>query len=456
MTVEKNEKYIILAVALGIILNPLNTTMITVALPAIQKDFQLSSTNVSWLIASYFIISAIFTPLIGKLSDIYGRKLIFLIGLVLVVVSSILAPLSPNITVLLLMRGIQAIGTSALFPAGVGIIRHTVHRNQNRVIGTLAVFATTSAAFGPTIGGMLIQFGGWPVIFYVNLPILAIGIVLTIIFIPKDQKNTAAFYKLDVLGIILFSSFITCWMVFLLGLEQDIQIGTLILAFVLTVIFYRYEKKRDEPFIDVNFFRKNLNIAFIFGQYILSTIIFFAVLLSFPTFMQTSLGASSQMAGIVMLSLSIFAMIMTPIATRWIERKGFRIPLFASVLLGLVGVTLLFTVKDNSTLIWIGIVLAITGISNGIQNIGLQNLLYSHVSVSESGIASGLLMTSRFIGNILASSIYGVAFATGMNEGNMSAMAIVLVVVAIVLVPGMLFITVNEKKRKENADKNPG
>jgi len=89
------------------------------------------------------------------------------------------------------MRGIQAIGTSALFPAGVGIIRNTVHRNQNRVIGTLAVFATTSAAFGPTIGGMLIQFGGWPVIFYVNLPILAIGIVLTIIFIPKDQKNTS-------------------------------------------------------------------------------------------------------------------------------------------------------------------------------------------------------------------------------------------------------------------------
>ena len=229
-------------------------------------------------------------------------------------------------------------------------------------------------------------------------------------------------------------------MVFLLGLEQGVQIGTLILAFILTVIFYIYEKRRDEPFINVNFFRKNLNVAFIFGQYILSTVIFFAVLLSFPTFMQSALGASSQMAGIVMLSLSIFAMIMTPIATRWIERKGFRIPLLTSVLLGLVGVILLFTVKDNSALVWIGIVLAVTGISNGIQNIGLQNLLYTFVSVSESGIASGLLMTSRFIGNILASSIYGVAFATGMNVGNMSTMAIVLVVVAVVLVPGMLLL----------------
>ncbi|WP_409272819.1 MFS transporter [Neobacillus sp. SCS-31] len=449
MTVGKNEKFIILAVALGIILNPLNTTMITVALPAIQNDFQLSSTNISWLIASYFIISAIFTPLIGKLSDIYGRKLIFLSGLVVVVVSSILAPLSPNMPVLLAMRGIQAIGTSALFPAGVGIIRNTIQHNQNRVIGTLAVFATTSAAFGPTIGGMLNQFGGWPVIFYVNLPILAIGIGLTLMFVPKDKKNTAISYKLDGIGIILFSLFITSWMVFLLGLEQVVQIKTLILAFILTVIFYLYEKRRDEPFINVNFFQKNSNVALIFGQYILSTVIFFAVLLSFPTFIQSALGASSQTAGIVMLSLSIFAMIMTPIATRWIERKGFRIPLMASVLLGLVGVIMLFTVKDHSPLVWIGIVLAVTGISNGIQNIGLQNLLYSFIRVSESGIASGLLMTSRFIGNILASSIYGVAFATGVNEGNMNTMAIVLVVVAVVLVPGMLYVTVFEKKNSK-------
>src|SRR5690625_5774 len=441
----KHEKWIILAVSIGGILNPLNTTMITVALPAIQADFDLTSTDISWLIASYFIISAIFTPLIGKVSDVYGRKRIFLIVLSLVVVSSILAPLSPNMPILLTMRGIQAIGTSALFPAGVGIIRSVIQHNQNRVIGTLAVFATTSAAFGPTIGGLLIQFGGWPVIFYVNLPILALGILLTIIFIPKDAKITEVSYKLDGIGILLFSSFITFWMVFLLGLEQGVQFGTLLLAIVFSVAFYQYENRKEEPFINVNFFRKYLNVALIFVQYILSTVIFFAVLLTFPTFIQNVLGASSQMAGIVMLSLSIFAMIMTPISTRWMERAGFRFPLLVSAFLGAIGVILLFTVKNDSALFWIGIVLAVTGISNGIQNIGLQNLLYSFISVSESGIASGLLMTSRFIGNILASSIYGVAFATGMTVSNMGTMAWVLVAVAIVLIPGMLYVTKGEK-----------
>lgn len=139
-----------------------------------------------------------------------------------------------------------------------------------------------------------------------------------------------------------------------------------------------------------------------------------------------------------MLSLSVFAMIFTPIATRWMERTGFRMPLFISAIIGLAGILLLFTVEEHSLLLWVGIVLAVTGISNGIQNIGLQNLLYSFISVSESGINSGLLMTSRFIGNILASSIYGVVFASGMNSANLDKMSVVLLAVAIVLIPGMV------------------
>src|SRR5690606_2534898 len=431
---------IIIAVALGVILNPLNTTMITVALPAIQEDFHLNSTEISWLIASYFIISAIFTPLIGKLSDTYGRKNIFIAGLGLVIVSSILAPLSPNMPLLLITRGIQAIGTSALYPAGIGIIRNNIHHNQNRVIGTLSVFATTSAAFGPTISGLLIQFGGWPIIFYVNLPVILISAIFTMFFIPKDKKTAATTYKWDGVGILLFSLTITIWMVFLLSLEAGFQIGTLFVAAVITILFYVYEKRREEPFINVNFFKKNMNITLIYGQYILSTVIFFAILLSLPTYLQGVLETISRVTGMTRLSLSIFVMVTTPIATRWMERAGFRITL-------LIGVILLATINHTSPLYWVAIVLAVSGIANGVQNIGLQNLLYSFIDKSESGIASGLLMTSRFLGNILASSIYGVAFATGMNDGNMKNMACVLIFVAIILFPVMLYVTRHERKK---------
>ncbi|MEH7247239.1 MFS transporter [Neobacillus niacini] len=437
----KNQNFLIVAIALGVILNPLNTTMITVALPEIKNEFLLSSKDIAWLIASYFIVSAIFLPLIGKFSDYYGRKKIFLFGLLLVGISSFTAPLSPNMPFLLGMRTIQAIGTSALYPAGIGIVRSCIKKNQNRVIGTLSVFATTSAAFGPTISGLLIQQGGWHVIFYVNFPIIIISAILAALSIPKDEKITNKIFKWDGIGIILFGLLISFWMYFFQTLESGINLWALIGSFALTFLFYFFEKKKEEPFINVIFLKKNPNISSVYIQYIFSTVIFFSLLLSMPIYLQSVLMLSSKQTGIIMLSISVFAIIITPLATRWIEKSGYRIPLLTGVLIGIAGVVLLLTVNHNSPLYWIFIVLSVIGLSNGFLNIGLQTLLYSFVSVSESGTASGLFMTSRFIGNILASSIFGVMFATGVNDTNQNWITIILIVVSVILLPGILFIT---------------
>jgi MFS family permease len=437
----KNTKLLITAIALGVILNPLNTTMITVALPDIKNEFQLTSKEISWLIASYFMVSAIFLPLIGKLSDYYGRKKIFITGLLLVAISSYTAPLSPNMEFLLGMRTIQAIGTSALYPAGIGIVRSYIETNQNRVIGSLSIFATTSAAFGPTISGLLIQQGGWPVIFYVNFPIILISVILAILFIPKDINDSQKNFKWDGKGIILFGLLIFFWMFFLQALENGVSYWSLAVAILVSYLFYKFENKKSEPFINVNFFKKNINITLIYSLYSLTTIIFFSMLLSMPLYLQLVLNLTSKLTGIIMLSISIFAMMITPIAVRWMEKSGYSFPLLSGGIAGLIGVVLFLTINHNSSLLWIFSVLSLLGLSNGILNIGLQNLLYSFVSKSESGIASGLFMTSRFIGNILASSIFGVMFATGITDRNQNSMSIILLAVSLALVPGILYIT---------------
>ena len=444
VSLVKNQKFLILAIGLGVILNPLNTTMITVALPEIKSEFLLSSRDITWLIASYFIVSAIFLPLIGKFSDYYGRKKIYLFGLLLVAISSFTAPLSPNMPFLLGMRTLQAIGTSALYPAGMGIVRSYIEKNQNRVIGTLAVFATTSAAFGPTISGLLIELGGWHVIFYVNFPIIIISAVLSVLFIPNDEKIAYKTFKWDGIGIILFSFFIFLWMYFFQTLENRINLWALIGALTVTFLFYFFEKKKAEPFIDVVFLRENSKIALVYLQYIFATVIFFVLLLSMPIYLQSVLNLSSKLTGITMLSISIFSIIITPLATRWMERSGYRVPLLAGVMIGLVGAGLLMTIDQSSPLYWIFTVLSIIGLSNGILNIGLQMLLFSFVSVSESGTASGLFLTSRFIGNILASSLFGVLFAAGVNGSSQNGMAIILIAVSVILFPGVLFITKEE------------
>ncbi|RFB17979.1 MFS transporter [Bacillus sp. HNG] len=446
-TIKKPTLFII-AIALGAILNPLNTTMITVALPSIQQDFELSSTDTSWLIASYFIVSAIFLPIIGRLSDYYGRKRIFLIGLLLVLISSVLAPMSKSMMMLLSMRLIQALGTSALYPAGIGMVRLYIKQNQNRVIGTLAVFATTSAAFGPTISGLLIQYGGWSVIFYVNFPVIFLSALLTWLYIPKDEPIKGNAFKWDIVGMILFSALITSCMVFLLSLEGGFNGWSLIVSIGLSILFYTYEKKKADPLINVVFLQRNPTISIIYAQYILATLIFFSILLFAPIYLQEVIELGSEYTGLMMLALSVFAMITTPIATRWAERVGYRVPLLVGAGIGIVGVAFLYMTTNNSSLTWIVLVLAVFGISNGLMNISLQNLLYTFIGVAQTGIASGLLMTSRFIGNILASSIYGVVFAIGLNDMSKNSMAIVLLAVSLVIIPGMFYVT-NQKMKTE-------
>ncbi|MFP5109513.1 MFS transporter [Neobacillus sp. C211] len=440
----KNQNLLIAAIAFGIILNPLNTSMITVALPEIKNEFLLTSKDITWLIASYFIVCAIFLPLIGKMSDLYGRKKIFLSGLLLVSISSFAAPLSQNMPFLLGMRAIQAIGTSALYPAGMGIVRSYIEKNQNRVIGSLTVCATTSAAFGPTISGLLIQQGGWHVIFYVNFPIIIISAVLGLFFIPQDEKGPAKTFKWDGIGIIVFSCMISLWIYFLQTLKSGLSVWALIGSIALTFLFYYFEKRKVEPFIDVLFLKKNLNISLLYIQYIFATLIFFAMLLSIPMYLQSVFLLSYKLTGIIMLSLSIFSIISTPLATRWIEKSGYKIPLLTGVIIGVVGIVLLMTIDHSSPLYWIFIVLSIIGFSNGMLNIGLQTLLYSFVSKSETGTASGLFLMSRFIGNILASSVFGVMFATGVTDTNLNWMTVILIVVSVILLSGILFTTKNK------------
>src|SRR5690606_3476000 len=225
-----------------------------------------------------------------------------------------------------------------LYPAGIGMVRLYIRENQNRVIGTLAVFATTSAAFGPTISGLFIRYGGWPVIFYVNLPVIFLSALLTWFYIPKDEPMKGTAFKWDIGGMVLFSAFITSWMVFLLSLEGGFNVYSFILSIILTILFYTYEKKMAEPLINVVFLRKNPNISVVYTQYILSTLIFFSILLFAPTYLQEVMELESEYTGLMMLALSVSAMLTTPLATRWAERVGYRIPLLVGAVIGVGGV----------------------------------------------------------------------------------------------------------------------
>jgi MFS family permease len=417
---------LLLAVALGILLNPLNSSMISVALARMQDDFQLSFADTTWLISTYYLASAIGQPVMGKFSDTLGRKRLFIIGLILVAVASALAPFAPNFGSLICFRIIQAIGSSTLYPAGMGAIRKHITTKQAQSLGILNVFASTSAAFGPSIGGFLIHYGDWPAIFLVNFPFIVTSLILTIKVFPRDEKSLAKAAFPDVGGILLFSGAIVSLLIFFLSVQKNINWFYLAASVLAIVLFCLYENRRKEPFIDLRSLRRNVNVSLVYIQFILVNVLFYSLFFGVPAYLQKELKYGADLTGIMMLSVAGFGVVVSPLAGRWIDRTGSsRSILLAGSLTALAGTILLLSVNSGSPPLYIFAVLSVLGCSNGFNNLGLQTTLFSFVKSEETGAASGLFMTSRYLGTILSSSLLGIVFGQHATTKQFHIVALV-------------------------------
>ncbi|WP_223869507.1 MFS transporter [Paenibacillus sabuli] len=420
---KRKDLLLITAVALGILLNPLNTTMISVALARLQEDFQLTFGEVSWLISTYYLASAIGQPLMGKWSDLYGRKRIFMFGLLLVTAASCLAPLSPSFGWLIGFRIIQAFGSSALFPAGMGIIRGQITSGQAQALGIVSIFSSTSAAFGPSIGGFLLHYGDWPLIFLCNFPFIIGSFLLAWKLFPRDPKPEGGAMAMDWTGVALFSATIFMWLLFFLSLASGFSLWQFAVGAALTYGLYRYELRRKQPFINVAFLRDNRNVTLIYVQFILTNIAFYSIMFGIPSYLQQVQGMDPQQTGLVMLSIAGFSVVVTPLVGRWIERSGSKRPLLVGTAAVVAGSLLMLLIGDRASALTIFLVLSVLGIANGFNNLGMQTSLYAFVAKEETGIASGLFMTSRFIGTILSSSLLAALFGDTITSGHLHSMA---------------------------------
>ncbi|MBO9609568.1 MAG: MFS transporter [Paenibacillaceae bacterium] len=443
-TIKRKELLLITAVALGTLLNPLNTTMISVALSRLQEDYRLSFADVSWLISTYYLASAIGQPLMGKWSDLFGRKKVFLTGLLLVTLASCLAPLSPTFGWLIGFRIIQALGSSALFPSGMGMIRSQISANQAKALGIISIFSSTSAAFGPSLGGLLLHYGDWPLIFLCNFPFIIGSFVLAWKLFPKDAKAAGSAADMDWPGVALFSAAIFMWLLFFLSLADGFGWWQLAAAAGLSYGLYRFELGRSKPFINVAFLRGNKNVTFIYVQFVLTNIAFYSVMFGIPSYLQRVQNMDAQKTGLVMLSIAGFSVLVTPLVGRWIDRSGSKPSLLAGTVSVVAGSLLLLLIRDQASAATIFLVLCVLGIANGFNNLGMQTALYDFVAKEETGIASGLFMTSRFLGTILSSSLLAALFGKTITTPHLHSMAWICAVLGLL----MLALTVRMPGRR--------
>ncbi len=439
---------LVIAVGLGILLNPLNSSMVAVALPRLQEDFRLDYTAVSWIIFSFYIASAIAQPVMGKASDLFGRRRIFIAGLIVSFVASLLAPLSLNFGWLIVFRIIQAIGTSMMVAVGMALVRiHITHR-QASALSVISVFLSGAAAIGPFVGGALIQGWDWHAIFIVNIPFAAASLVLAWRTIPKDSFPSSDgdrlsmrewLAKIDAAGIVLFATGLIFLLISLLnsGSSGSNLIRNVVFALIgilLLVVFVRQELRSTSPFLPLRAFAKYPAMTRVNAEYMLINLLFYSILFGFPSYLQSVRQVSEYDTGLLMLSLGLCSLVASPIAGRWIDKSGTRPALLLSALLMTLGSAWIVTLNESSPIIGVCIALAAFGISNGLVNVGMQAALFRSSPKEMIGVASGLFSTSRYLGTILSSLLISNVMGGTFSFEGFRALGIILAVIALSLV----------------------
>lgn len=443
-----HSRWLMIAVGLGILLNPLNSSMISVAIARLQHVYSLDFTVVSWVIFSFYIASAIAQPVMGKVSDIFGRRKIFLAGLVVSFVSSLLAPLSPNFGWLIVSRIVQSVGTSMMVAVGMAIVRIHITEKQATALSGLSIFLSGAAAIGPFAGGVLLEWWDWPAIFVVNIPFVAVSFFLSWRILPKDEQAAPASQNMsfsnwlrliDVAGILLFTVGLVALLVVLLSTKLpgavslwNIVVGAI--GIVALVGFVWHELRTAYPFIPLRTFAKYPSMIWINVQFMLVNLLFYALFFGIPSYLQMVRHVSEFQTGLLMLTLGLSSLVVSPLAGKWIDKSGPKQALIVSAVLMTLGSVWLVTLDQTSPVISVSLALAAFGISNGLNAVGMQAALFKSSPKEIAGVASGLFNTSRYIGTILSSLLTGIIMGGTFSFVGFRMLVVFLTVIALALV----------------------
>ncbi|MFC5403216.1 MFS transporter [Cohnella soli] len=444
-------RWLVISVGLGVLLNPLNSSMISVAIARLQQAYRLDFTAVSWIIFSFYIASAIAQPVMGKISDLFGRRKIFMAGLIVSFVSfaaSWLASLSPNFGWLIVARVVQSIGTSMLVAVGMAIVRVHVTEKQASALSVISIFLSGAAAIGPFVGGILLKWWDWPSLFIASLPFVAASFVLARKTIPKDKPAVSAAHHrslrqwlilIDASGIVLFTVGLVGLLIGLLSIKSTghVSSGNIIIGLIglaALVAFVRQELKTSSPFIPLRTFARYPALAGVNVQNMIVNLLFYALFFGLPSYLQLVRHVSEFHTGMLMLTLGACSLVASPIAGRWIDKSGPRPALVVSALLMALGSVWLVILTPTSPVISVSLALAAFGISNGLNAVAMQAALFRSSPKEMAGVASGLFNTSRYVGTMLSSLLTGVVMGGTFSFGGFRWLGVILTIIALILV----------------------
>ncbi len=397
---------------LGTFMVLLDASIVTVALPTIQGDFHANLSDLQWTVDAYTLPFAALMLTGGTFGDRFGRKRLFLVGLVLFLIGSTFCGFAPTLGWLLFGRAVQGVGAAALAPGSLSVLASAFPepRERAQAIGIWAGVSGLGLAIGPLAGGWLIEIASWPAIFFVNLPVGLLALVLSVSKLAESRNPNAQ--RLDLPGQILVTGTLFCLVMALIegpsaGWNSPLILGLFIGSAVCLSAFLLVEARVREPMVPLNLFVNRVfwvaNVASVILGFAMMGTLFFMV-----QFLQDVQGYTAFEAGLRSLPASVGIFAVAPFAGRLTARVGPR-PLI--VLGGLLGAASLFltatTLQPDTSYAMLWWQVALFGIGCGLMMTPLAAAVFSATPPQRSGLGSSILNTSRQFGITLGIAVLG-------------------------------------------------
>lgn len=416
-----NQRLLLATIAAGTAFAPLNSTMIAVVLPDIQQSFDTSVTATTWLVTIYLIVMAVGQPIGGRLGDQLGRRPVYLAGLVWFLIASVGCAVAPSLGWLIAFRIQQAMAGTLIFPNGAALVREAFPAERRGLaFGMIGLSASVAAASGPPIGGLLSHAFGWASIFWVNLPLIALVGVLAWRTLPVRTGPAPARSRLDFAGIGLLAATLGAVMVTptLLNFDQPaLAAGAVVAGVAAGWGFFHHERRVTAPIVDLTLFRQR-HFAAACASILLGNVVMYTTLLAIPLFLEHVRGASASRIGLMLGAMSILSALATPIGGRWADRLGRWQPAVAGALIACAGTFLVGLALGAGGTAVLVVALAILGLGLGIAGAPVQAASVESVPAGQSGSASGIYSTSRYIGSVIGTSVLALLFASDPDPGD--------------------------------------
>jgi EmrB/QacA subfamily drug resistance transporter len=414
ITDENRRWWTLGAMCLALFMVMLDNTVVNVALPSIQSDLNTSIAGLEWIVNGYTLSFAVLLAVGGRMGDIFGRRRMFVFGVIVFTLASTTAGFAPSNFALVASRVAQGVGAAFMMPGTLSIITDAFPPSERgKAIGTWAGVSALALAIGPVLGGFLTEYVSWRAIFYINLPVGVLA-VLAALFVVRESRDTSVGRTVDVLGVGILTVGLTSLVLALIegnawGWDSLAVLGLFAFSAVSLASFVLAELRVRAPIIEFNLFRSRnfigaVTVAFIISFAMMGVFFFLAL------YMQNVLGYTALEAGVRFLPTTLVIMVLSPLAGRLSDRIGPRWPIVAGMGLIALSLYLFSTVEVGTTFAGLLPSFLILGAGIGLTMSPMSTAAMNSVVTAKAGVASGILSMFRMIGGTFGVALLGALF----------------------------------------------